>query len=219
MTQTLAMPQRVALDALFSGEQCSVVLPSGQAIELHTRRWFGDADHADRHLFLDQCRGRTLDVGCGPGRLVGALTGREGFSIGIDVSAAAVRLTKRRGAVAFECDVYGDVPDARAWQHVLLADGNIGIGGHPVKLLRRVRDLMSPDGTVLVEVDSQIRGIRRDRLCLRLGELFSEPFWWAQVGTDAIAELAAQAGLQMLELREHGSRHVAVLVEERRSLG
>lgn len=37
------------------------------------------------------------------------------------------------------------------------------------------------------------------------------------VGTDAIAELTAKAGLRMLELREHGTRKVAVLARAERA--
>jgi hypothetical protein len=36
---------------------------------------------------------------------------------------------------------------------VLLLDGNIGIGGDPHRLLRRVRELLTPTGRLLVELD------------------------------------------------------------------
>lgn len=205
------MTPRVALDAAFSGERCAVVFPDGRSTSLAVDRWLEDADRADRHLFLDKCVGKTLDVGCGPGRLVGALNDRGDIAIGIDVSAKAVRLARRRGANALECDVYGAVPHPSSWEHVLLADGNIGIGGDPERLLHRIRQLMSPAGTILVEVDPRTPGSRREYVRLRTGEHLSEPFWWSLVGTDAIADIAAKAGLQMLEMREHGTRQVAVL--------
>jgi len=39
------------------------------------------------------------------------------------------------------------------WAHVLLADGNVGIGGDVVALLRRCAELVRPGGTVVVEVE------------------------------------------------------------------
>ena len=36
---------------------------------------------------------------------------------------------------------------------MLLADGNIGIGGDPGRLLDRCRDLLGPDGDVIVELE------------------------------------------------------------------
>ena len=42
---------------------------------------------------------------------------------------------------------------ARAWRTILLLDGNIGIGGAPVALLRRAGELLAPDGRIVVETD------------------------------------------------------------------
>lgn len=62
-------------------------------------------------------------------------------------------------------------PAKGGWGHVLLADGNIGIGGDPAALLRRTVSLLRPDGTVLVELapagdlwcgEARLRGGRRD---------------------------------------------------------
>ena len=44
-------------------------------------------------------------------------------------------------------------PARAAGQHVVLADGNIGIGGDPVALLRRCRELLAESGTVLLELE------------------------------------------------------------------
>ena len=52
-------------------------------------------------------------------------------ALGIDISAEAVRQARRRGAPAMCRDVFEPVPGAGRWRTVLLADGNIGIGGDP----------------------------------------------------------------------------------------
>ena len=49
--------------------------------------------------------------------------------------------------------MFGDVPCAGRWRTALLLDGNVGIGGAPVALLRRTRELLAPGGAALVELD------------------------------------------------------------------
>jgi SAM-dependent methyltransferase len=108
--------------------------------------WCGGLRDGDQGL-LDRCGGPTLDVGCGPGRLAGALAGRGQVALGVDVSAEAVRQARRRGVSALCRDVYAaPLPGEGRWRRVLLADGNIGIGGDPPRLLRRCRRLAGAAG-------------------------------------------------------------------------
>ena len=58
-----------------SGEECAVVGDDGSIRPLPARRWLEAADASDRALFVTPCSGPTLDVGCGPGRLLIALAG------------------------------------------------------------------------------------------------------------------------------------------------
>ena len=53
---------------------------------------------------------------------------------------------------AMVADVFDDVPREGRWGTALLADGNVGISGDPVHLLRRVRQLLQPGGRAVVEV-------------------------------------------------------------------
>src|SRR5439155_8036 len=80
---------------------------------------------------LARCSGPTLDVGCGPGRLVAALAAAGLPTLGVDISAEAVRQARRRGAPAQRTCVFTPIAGEGAWQHLLLADGNIGIGRCP----------------------------------------------------------------------------------------
>ena len=57
--------------------------------------------------------------------------------------------------------VFQPVPGEGGWDTVLLADGNIGIGGDPVALLTRCRELLAPAGRVLVELDPPGHGAAR----------------------------------------------------------
>jgi SAM-dependent methyltransferase len=148
---------------------------------------------------VERCQGATLDVGSGPGRLTVALAERGIPALGIDVTPYAVHLARTAGALALLRDVFGHVPGAGRWMTVLLADGNIGIGGDPVALLRRVAELLTPLGQALVEVQPPGAALRREKVRLRHGEQASPWFSWAYVGADQIAELSAEAGLAMAE--------------------
>ncbi|QES57929.1 hypothetical protein DEJ51_30375 [Streptomyces venezuelae] len=56
----------------------------GWYLPLDLGRWCARADAGDRAV-LRRCRGRVLDIGCGAGRLVEALTRRGHTALGIDV--------------------------------------------------------------------------------------------------------------------------------------
>jgi SAM-dependent methyltransferase len=148
---------------------------------------------------VERCQGATLDVGSGPGRLTVALAERGIPALGIDVTPYAVHLARTAGALALLRDVFGHVPGAGRWMTVLLADGNIGIGGDPVALLRRVAELLTPLGQALVEVQPPGAALRREKVRLRHGERASPWFSWAYVGADQIAQLSTEAGLAMAE--------------------
>jgi hypothetical protein len=82
---------------------------------------------------------------------------------------------------------------------VLLADGNIGIGGDPAALLRRAGELLAPEGRALVELEPPGSPLRREQVRLRAAGLASAWFPWAFVGTDHIGDVARDAGLGEVE--------------------
>jgi hypothetical protein len=94
---------------------------------------------------------------------------------------------------------------------VVLLDGNVGIGGDAVRLLRRCATLLAPDGTVVVEVEPPGQGWRTP--CVRLERDGHETPWfrWAVVGADAIADVAQTAGLQVRRVDRSGVRWFAHL--------
>lgn len=139
-------------------------------------RWMGgpDATAPDRladEYILTQCSTRpTLDVGCGPGRFAAALQHCGRPALGVDNSAVAVELTRRRGGVALFGDLSGPLPGGGGWDRVLLADGNIGIGGDRVRTVRRAVELLSPGGAVIVELDPPRRGLSQEMLRWETGD-------------------------------------------------
>jgi SAM-dependent methyltransferase len=200
-----------AMDAAFAGRACQLVDHAGVPRPMALRRWTGTVDARDRALLLDRCRGRTIDVGCGPGRLVEALATLGIPALGIDVSPEAVRQARRRGALAIRRDVFGPVPGEGRWDCALLADGNIGIGGEPERLLHRIARIVRPGGRVVVELDAEGTDVVRHRWRLRVDGRVTPVFDWAVVGLDAIERVAGTAGFVVEDAATAGDRHAAVL--------
>ncbi|MFD9698578.1 methyltransferase domain-containing protein [Lentzea sp. NPDC059081] len=191
-------------DQALMGRPSWLDLPGTTPRELSVDRWQADADDGDSVL-LDACAGPTLDVGCGPGRLVTALLSRGVRALGVDVSKEAVRRTTARGGIAVRRSVFDQLPGEGRWQHVLLADGNIGIGGDPEALLRRVRQLLLPSGTVVVEVEQPGSGLTTGRVRVRTGGANSSWFEWAWSDADSLTA----DGFFLLWQRERAGRWFA----------
>ena len=83
---------------------------------------------------------------------------------------------------------------------VLLADGNIGIGGDPAALLRRAGELLAPEGKALVEIEPPGTPLRQEQVRLCHAGLASAWFPWAYVGADHITDVAYAAGLGQVEI-------------------
>jgi SAM-dependent methyltransferase len=172
-----------------------MLTPGGARTPLPLARWIGAHDLSDESM-LGRCHGPTLDVGCGPGRLTAALTDRGVVTLGIDISRVAVAMTRMRGAIALRRDVFDALPGHGRWDHLLLADGNIGIGGDPVALLRRCRTLLAPSGTLLLDLEPPGAGLLIEHVRLEHSGQLSDPFRWCWLGVDAVPAVAAPAGLR-----------------------
>ena len=203
-------------DAAFMGSTVMMLAHDGSEESLEVDRWAARASKNDRALILDHCSGTTIDLGCGPGRLVRALRERGLDSIGVDNSAEAVRLARSRGIPVLHRDVFAPMPREGRWAHALLADGNVGIGGRPFWLLRRVWAMLATGGVLHVELDGPGIGVVHTWRQLRVDGHVGRRFAWALVGVDAIADLAQRAGFIHTDSLVHGGRHVAMLTKVER---
>ena len=204
---TTPWPESIFRDA---GDARLRLIDRAESIDLPVRRWHGPMLPEEADL-LESITSPVLDVGCGPGRHAAALARAGVRAVGIDTSAAAVHAARRRGAMAIQVSVFGPVPNPGTWATLLLLDGNIGIGGDPVRLLRRIRELAAPGGRVLVEVEPPGRRSRRFRARVQHDNSVGPGFPWASVGATDVHTIADVAGLRTIQVRQAAERWFAEL--------
>jgi SAM-dependent methyltransferase len=202
-----------AYRAALRGADCRVIAadaPGGVVADLDAWRWAADPNKSD-HELLARCSGSTVDIGCGPGRMTAALMARGVAALGVDVVAEAVRQTNARGGMALERDVFSRLPGEGRWDTALLADGNIGIGGDPLCLLRRVAEIVTPRGRVVVDLAPPGGDVATHRIALEVGGRRTRAFRWAVVPADRIEKLANEAAMRALDVVEVDGRWFAEL--------
>ncbi|HZW45537.1 MAG TPA: DUF2064 domain-containing protein [Dermatophilaceae bacterium] len=151
-------------------------------------------------ILVSRCEGPVLDIGCGPGRLVASLAARGTAALGIDISTRAVTQTAARGGSVLLRSVEHRLPGEGRWGTVLLADGNIGIGGDPEVLLSRCHALLVAGGVALVEADPDDDTDHRVSLTLRSADgRVSSPMPWARLGSRPLIQLASRLGFVAME--------------------
>lgn len=207
------------------GERCWIRHEDGQIRVLPAHRWLGtrccpdstaeptgDPDEVFDEAVTQMCSGPTIELGCGPGRLVARLFQRGIPALGIDRSAVAIRLAGRGGAPVLLGDVFEPLPAMGQWQTVLLVDGNVGLGGDPCRILGRAAELLTRGGRCVAEFDVEAIGVRAGWVRLETATDVGPWFRWATVGIDSAASLAAQAGLTLSSVSLIGGRVIASLV-------
>lgn len=200
-------------DRALAGERCWIRHDDGSRCALPVHNWLGGrhADEAFDDAVVSLCSGPTIDLGCGPGRLVAHLVRRGIPALGVDQSATAVRLARRSGAPALHRDVFEPLPGTGRWHTVLLADGNVGLGGDPRRILARAGELLGRGGRCVAEFDTATTGVCAGWVRLESTRAVGPWFPWATVGVDSAASLARQVGLALIDIHPAGGRVVASL--------
>jgi SAM-dependent methyltransferase len=181
-----------------------------RALTLDLGLWADPATSTELRI-LDALEGPVLDVGCGPGRLVAALRDRGVRVLGIDAAPSAIAHARSRGRRVTQRSVFDPIPREGSWATALLFDGNIGIGGAPTDLLRRIRDLITVDGCVVVELEPPGAPLEFGVVEFEVATGMVGWFPWCWVGADEIASLAASAGFRVEDARAVDGRWFARL--------
>jgi SAM-dependent methyltransferase len=187
-----------------------LVCDDGTAIRWHVERWMAPVSKEERAL-LEFVVPPVLDVGCGPGRHVVALAEKGIVALGVDVSGLAVHAARGAGAAALQRSVFDRIPGAGRWGTALLLDGNVGIGGAPRTLLRRLRGLIRAGGRALVEVAAPGSLTKCVMARIECNGSRTAPFHWALVAADDIGEIGASSGFATRSVWVEGGRWFAQL--------
>ena len=152
-------------DAAYAGTLiASNITPAGidseNPLTLDVSRWSGAADVVDM-LVVARSEPPVIDLGCGPGRMVQALSESGRAALGVDMSSVAVGLSMARGGLALRRRIHQPLPAEGRWGTALLMDGNVGIGGDVATVLARCVQLVRPGGLVICEVDPSVRAARK----------------------------------------------------------
>jgi SAM-dependent methyltransferase len=220
-TATIAAPDVLTLyDAALcraeAGQSAELLLrnPHGFETTIDVSAWVRARLPGDSGL-LRRCSGPTLDVGCGPGRLIHSLNRWGCPALGVDISATAVRIARSRGATVLRRDVFEQLPGHGRWRHLLLADGNIGIGGDPAALLRRCRELLGADGRLHAELAPAGSRSWAGEANLRAAPATATAtFRWAEVAVEDLEALAISSSLRVTETWQEAGRWFATLAPQ-----
>lgn len=196
------------------GERCWIRQQDGRVSRLPVRDWLiGSRTHSSfDQAIIDMCCGPTIDLGCGPGRLVAALVQRGIPALGVDLSASAVQMARSTGVPVLRRDLFGPLPGMGRWHTALLADGNVGLGGDPWRVLQRAGELLRRGGECLAEFDTAVTGVESRWVRLESADAVGPWFRWASVGLDCAARIAADVGLAVQAVHPVGGRAIASLV-------
>ena len=182
----------------------------GACRELDIDRWLAEADDVD-HRLLARARGPVIDIGCGPGRHVEALTMRSTDALGIDLSPDFVALAQARDRRVLLRSVFDPLPREALWQSALLLDGSIGIGGNPAALLRRVCDLLVSGGRALIETAGPEDTSDRVTMSLESHDGGDSWFDWATLAASDIGPLTRSTTFELTDQWQDGDRWFAQL--------
>ena len=158
-----------------------------------------------------RCEPPVIDLGCGPGRMVQALSESGRAALGVDMSSVAVGLSMARGGLALRRRINQPLPAEGRWGTALLMDGNVGMGGDVATLLARCVQPVRPDGLVICEVDRVAARHENRTVVLRTDDATSVALPWSRVGAAALLEAANSLDLLLVEEWMAGERAFVAL--------
>ena len=206
----------------------------------HPRWYFAPFDDWYPHLqkAMNYVRGRTLDVGCGAGRVSIHLQ-RNGIEVvGIDHSPLAVQVCRERGVKEVSLLPVSRVSAGKLglFDVIVMAGNNFGLFGSPDRarrLLRRFHRMTTDHGRILAETTDpyatddpvNLAYLARNRVLGRMSGQFrhreryrnlkSSWFDWLFVSRDEMREIVDGTGWVIRKFIEpEGDQYVAVIEKD-----
>ena len=131
--------------------------------------------------------------------------------LGIDACAPAVETARRKRVQVLQQSLFDEIPNAGQWATALLLDGNIGIGGDPVRLLSHVATLLRPGGRALVEVEKPGNSNSTRQVRLEIDDMPGPWFSWTSVQANSLAGITGDAGMSVRDAWRVNDRYFAIL--------
>jgi SAM-dependent methyltransferase len=192
------------------------------------RRWPAVQRQAMRYV-----RGRTLDVGCGGGRVCLHLQKRGHDAVGIDISPGAVEVCMRRGVRDVRLCAIEDVDESLGvFDTIVMLGNNFGLFASAAKakrLLRRFHRLTSDRGRIVAETRdvyrtadpshlgyhernrSRGRMAGQIRIRVRYREHATPWFDYLMVSQAELEDLIDGTGWQLSRVLESNDTYVAII--------
>ncbi len=206
----------------------------------HPRWYFTPFDEWDPHLqkAMAYIRGRTLDIGCGAGRIALPLQQNGVDVVGIDQSPLAVRICRERGIndVRLLSVTQVSANKLGVFDSIVMMGNNFGVFGSPEwahRILRRFHRMTTAHGRILAETTDpyatddpvhlayQERNRARGRMSGqsrhrdRYRNLKGPWYDWLFVSRDEMREIVAGTGWIVRKFIEpEGAQYVGVIEKD-----
>jgi glycosyltransferase A (GT-A) superfamily protein (DUF2064 family) len=214
-SQRACQPCDRLFDAAYAGmttisNATETLMGEETTLPLDIPRWSGPADAVDL-VIVARCEPPVIDLGCGPGRMVQALSESGRPALGVDMSSVAVEMSMTRGGLALRRRIEEPLPAEGRWGTALLMDTNIGLGGDVAALLARCVGLVIPGGLIICEVDRVPERHEVHSVVLQIRDVVSAPLPWSRIGAAALMQVATSLDLLLVEEWSSGDRAFVAL--------
>ena len=230
------------LNDYYSGEDCYEVIERDDGflnVADNMSMYFATFDDWQPHVRapMESVRGRVLDVGAGAGRFAFYLQEKGHEVVGIDVSAGALEVCRKRGVRDVRQAPFHRIDGSLGvFDTVLLMGNNFGLFANPRRakwMLRRLKQLTGQKSRIIGEsVDVyatdkpehlayHARNRKRGRLAgeirlrVRYRDLIGEWFDYLMVSQAEMQEIVQDSDWRIVEIFESGdAQYVAVIEKE-----